>query len=975
MIEFLWVLLLMGSLVGLSSAPARSMKIRWGLAFSLLAACAAVYIWHNRFLRVALNLLLFFDRHTILIAVLLTVSALGFVFAWHGQLTRRGVVGATLVGVAVMLLVVLEWSCALIILLGLSALALLWARGAKWRPLAWICALMITVLIAGLYVSHLSYGVPDTRPPAPEIGPSAPGTGPDTTGYLKAELLLAAIAIGLLCAWAQRLWLLVAMCASIIGIIGTGLVLPRLSRHVPSMIDTMGDYLVFALLLAFIAVAVMWVLRAQWQPLGWVSAVMILFLGGGLLLSSMLYGEPEDFADIEDQFKYGSIGSDHFLARGIPYFIWQALPRMFEPTDILMGQLPTFEGVNKEDYRPRYGKEHSKGRSYEAFGLLKEEHKTVRLVARDRDVETIIDRPIGFSKRTVFGLDFVGINCAFCHASTIRTDNRSARKIVLGMPANTVDIELFFLFLFGAAEQEGFTSARLMEQILSDNPGLKLGSQISTVGMTGLCQEMKNGIHRLAYRWMLIPLTRTYAQWLKSDFFFIDPTHPDHLPRFGPGRVDAWSPGKRTLIKPPLPVVYPGGIIDNTSIWNQKARNGMRFHWDGNTNDIDERNIIAGLVVNGPQVECLDVTRVKRITDWIMDRPPPRVDDFFRRDDIAAIPHQEAGGYLSADLNPGMVEQGRRIFQQWCASCHAPNGDRVGRVEPLDSRELDTDPARSRAFTAELQNALNTIGSYGRGEADGWKLRKFRTQNGYVNMLLDGIWLRAPYLHNGSVPTLWDLLNPPCEALGRTHCRPLTFSRGDDTYDWKNVGFTLRIEPHDALEVEIQGTTQTFTVPEPQIHGGDVTVGVMGLTGAEAASYLDQQQGLTAMKQRQLTHRLNNLLQEESSKIPDAVVQLLQEEIKLDSAEARRLLRSTEAGSVVLGKITSGNRSLIQPKDVEGLAAEALKWNPLVTVQIKREGVFTFDARLPGNGNRGHLYGTELNDGEKHALIEFLKTL
>jgi processive rubber oxygenase RoxA-like protein len=49
-------------------------------------------------------------------------------------------------------------------------------------------------------------------------------------------------------------------------------------------------------------------------------------------------------------------------------------------------------------------------------------------------------------------------------------------------------------------------------------------------------------------------------------------------------------------------------------------------------------------------------------------------------------------------------------------------------------------------------------------------------------MPLDGIWLRAPYLHNGSVPTLRDLLNP-----GKV--RPPVFYRGNDIYDPKDVGF------------------------------------------------------------------------------------------------------------------------------------------------------------------------------------------
>ena len=41
---------------------------------------------------------------------------------------------------------------------------------------------------------------------------------------------------------------------------------------------------------------------------------------------------------------------------------------------------------------------------------------------------------------------------------------------------------------------------------------------------------------------------------------------------------------------------------------------------------------------------------------------------------------------------------------------------------------------------------------------------------------------RAPYLHNGSVPTLRDLLDPPDE-------RPDVFYRGYDVYDFDDLGF------------------------------------------------------------------------------------------------------------------------------------------------------------------------------------------
>ena len=47
---------------------------------------------------------------------------------------------------------------------------------------------------------------------------------------------------------------------------------------------------------------------------------------------------------------------------------------------------------------------------------------------------------------------------------------------------------------------------------------------------------------------------------------------------------------------------------------------------------------------------------------------------------------------------------------------------------------------------------------------------------------LDGVWATAPYLHNGSVPTLYDLLLPPMQ-------RPRTFSIGTRDYDPVKVGY------------------------------------------------------------------------------------------------------------------------------------------------------------------------------------------
>jgi hypothetical protein len=64
----------------------------------------------------------------------------------------------------------------------------------------------------------------------------------------------------------------------------------------------------------------------------------------------------------------------------------------------------------------------------------------------------------------------------------------------------------------------------------------------------------------------------------------------------------------------------------------------------------------------------------------------------------------------------------------------------------------------------------------------------------YAARPLYGIWAAAPFLHNGSVPTLYDLLLPP-------ERRPKTFALGARQYDPVKLGFTVETSciPQDCL--------------------------------------------------------------------------------------------------------------------------------------------------------------------------------
>ena len=102
--------------------------------------------------------------------------------------------------------------------------------------------------------------------------------------------------------------------------------------------------------------------------------------------------------------------------------------------------------------------------------------------------------------------------------------------------------------------------------------------------------------------------------------------------------------------------------------------------------------------------------------------------------------------------------------------------------------------ARSKTSTTSRRTAPGSIPTRPRSRSTSTRLfpdspyrfTRFRKTHGYANQPLDGIWLRGPYLHNGSVPTLRDLLNPPAQ-------RPAMFYRGNDVFDAVGVGFVSNV--------------------------------------------------------------------------------------------------------------------------------------------------------------------------------------
>lgn len=89
--------------------------------------------------------------------------------------------------------------------------------------------------------------------------------------------------------------------------------------------------------------------------------------------------------------------------------------------------------------------------------------------------------------------------------------------------------------------------------------------------------------------------------------------------------------------------------------------------------------------------------------------------------------------------------------------------------------------------------------------------KPFNSLLSYKARSLNGIWATAPYLHNGSVPSLYDLLLPAkCDPEnGVVECRPETFEVGSREFDKKRVGLKYEGYGGTVFDTRVEGNFNT----------------------------------------------------------------------------------------------------------------------------------------------------------------------
>ena len=106
---------------------------------------------------------------------------------------------------------------------------------------------------------------------------------------------------------------------------------------------------------------------------------------------------------------------------------------------------------------------------------------------------------------------------------------------------------------------------------------------------------------------------------------------------------------------------------------------------------------------------------------------------------------------------------------------------------------------------------------------------------GYVAPILSGLWATAPYLHNGSVPTLWQLLTP--------EDRPSRFLVGGHALDFAAMGIagsrdSAGVYRYDA-EYTPWSTPELYDTSRPGLSNRGHERQVAGLTDAQKRSLIE----------------------------------------------------------------------------------------------------------------------------------------
>ena len=386
--------------------------------------------------------------------------------------------------------------------------------------------------------------------------------------------------------------------------------------------------------------------------------------------------------------------------------------------------------------------------------------------------------PIGFGAEN----GWVGKNCATCHSAEIHY--QGTVMLVPGAPNQ----------LAGGFAKDRLT--RALAATASDEDRLAafqdrvLGEDASDAERSKLEGEIR---HWLDSYW------GDTAENMMADFRAQDRAYETEGTRLVSG--DHPFEGVRNAWMGPKNYFASGSFVDIPQIWDVEKQ--ASIHHNGNTNTILGRNFISAIG-----------TFYDRSLESLMDADPRRLGKIGKISEKIEAPLYPEDVFGPIDREKAAL--GADLYAQHCSACHAltlPEGE-VTDLPRYSAAETGTDEAYFDVFEVPVrgiagvdeqpydQALMAVMADFGdkwleRYEITDEEAARLEVSNPYwkferiwISRPMSGIWAAAPYLHNGSVPTMYHLLLPASE-------RPVKFTYFSREYDPINMGFKWD-EPLDA---------------------------------------------------------------------------------------------------------------------------------------------------------------------------------
>ncbi len=433
--------------------------------------------------------------------------------------------------------------------------------------------------------------------------------------------------------------------------------------------------------------------------------------------------------------------------------------------------------------------------------------------------------PIGFVRGGGKNKEWLGLTCAACHTNVLEHEGKA--YLIDGAPT-LADFTGFYDDMVSAMEATHRDDAKFerFAERVSGSASLR-----DELGEFAASSRARRGVNHSSLEHGFARLD-AFGEILNQVMVF-----------------DLDEPGNRT--EPDAPVSYPflWGISQSDVVqWNGVAKNSPPIVGALGRNTGEVLGVFGTINIEGEDIPHYDSSverrNLLRMEHWIRRLRAPKWAE-------TSLPA----------LEPEKVAAGKKIYRAAkCLSCHGTTSAKDYKAKMTPISVVGTDPRMARNFTSregrtgvleghpKKLNPLDKFGERGCGSdilsnavlgailgrpmggllqdaealpedvlsLTGGKLpnmegaaEAFREGesgscfdgDSYKARPLDGIWATAPYLHNGSVPNLWELLQPENE-------RARSFKVGSRKFDPVNVGYVTD-EGGFELDTSLDGNRNT----------------------------------------------------------------------------------------------------------------------------------------------------------------------